>query len=63
MEEIKGDHLKTMSYMIACEKIESLIFTLEQTLSFMVEYGIESDEEIKKALVPLLDSFKEWAEK
>jgi len=57
-----GEDLNTMTYMMAAEKMGNLIFTMENTLDFLVEYHVKPDEEVKKALNPLLDKMKRWLE-
>lgn len=52
--------LDTITYMMAAEKMENLLFTLEATINFMEEYKINPDEEVKKCLNPLLDRMKQW---
>jgi len=54
-EEI--DHLK---YFMASEKTLNLIFTIEHLLEFMEEYKITADDEVKKALKPLLEKLNSW---
>jgi hypothetical protein len=51
-----------MSYMMAAEKMINLIFTIENTLIFMQEYEIKPDDEVKKALKPLLINLENWLE-
>jgi hypothetical protein len=55
-----GDDLDTMTYMMAAEKMINLIFTIEQTMAFMDEYKVKCDEEVKKALEPLIKQMSEW---
>ena len=55
-----GEDLDTMTYMIAAEKMSNLIFTAEQTMQFMVEYNVKPDEEVKKALNPIIEQIKKW---
>jgi hypothetical protein len=52
--------LETMTYMMAAEKMGNLIFTMENTLEFLIEYQVKPDEEVKKALIPLVEKFKKW---
>lgn len=52
--------IDTMTYMMAAEKMENLIFTIEATIGFLVEYKVKPDEEVVKALEPLLDKMKTW---
>lgn len=55
-----GEDLDTMTYMIAAEKIGNLLHTMEQTMQFMTEYQVKPDEEVKKALVPMIEVMKKW---
>lgn len=56
------NEIETMTYMLAAEKMGNLIFTLENTIEFMVEYKVKPDEEVIKYLTPLLDQMKKWVE-
>ncbi len=56
------DELKTMTYMMANEKIVNLLFTVEQTMQFMLEYDVKPDEEVKKALIPMIETMRKWLE-
>lgn len=49
-----------MIYVMASEKMINMIFTIEQTLNFLSEYKVEPDEEVKKALMPIIDEIKKW---
>lgn len=55
-----GEDLDTMTYMIAAEKMSNLLFTLEQTMEFMLEYKVKPDEEVKKALNPMIEIIRNW---
>jgi hypothetical protein len=48
------------AYMMAAEKIGNLLFDLEQTIAFLEEYKIEPDEEVRKALTPLINKISQW---
>lgn len=50
-------------YMMAAEKMSNMLFTIEQTMDFMEEYKIKPDDEVKKALTPLLIKLHEWVKK
>lgn len=52
-----GDSLK---YFMASEKVLNMIFTVEQAMEFFTEYNIEADDEVKKALTPILEQLKKW---
>jgi len=47
-------------YYIASEKVQNLIFTIEQMMEYMQEYNIKPDEEVKKVLIPTIDAVKRW---
>lgn len=49
-----------MKYYIAAEKTCNMIFTIEQTLEFMKEYCVKPDDEVKKALIPMVEDLKSW---
>lgn len=55
--------LDTVTYMMAAEKIVNLIFTLENTMEFLSEYGVKADEEVKKVLTPLIKQLEGWTAK
>ncbi len=55
-----GEDLDTMIYMTAAEKMGNLLHTMESTMSFMLEYKVEPDEEVKKALNPMIDLMSKW---
>jgi len=58
-----GDDLDTAVYMMACEKMINLLFVMENTLEFLSEYQVKADEEVKKALVPLIKQLNDWSAK
>lgn len=49
-------------YMMAAEKMVSMISIIDQTMEFMEEYKVKPDEEVKKALKPLVERMKKWVE-
>lgn len=53
--------IDNFAYMMAAEKMVSLLMLMEQTFMFIEEYKIEADEEVTKALNPMLDKLKNWA--
>lgn len=55
-----GEDIDALAYMMAAEKMVNLLFTLEKTLEFLEEYKIQPDEEVKKALIPIIDQMKKW---
>jgi hypothetical protein len=58
-----GEDLDTMTYMMAAEKMVNLLFVLEQTMEFMEEYKVKPDEEVKKALMPMIKQLQDWTAK
>jgi hypothetical protein len=58
-----GEDLDTAVYMMACEKMINLLFVMENTLEFLTEYKVKPDEEVKKALVPLIKQLNDWSAK
>jgi hypothetical protein len=54
------NEIETMTYMMAAEKMQNMIFTIEATLGFLVEYKVKPDEEVIKCLSPLIDQMKNW---
>jgi hypothetical protein len=48
------------AYMMAAEKVIAMISTIDNTLEFFEEYGIKPDEEVKKALNPIIERMKTW---
>ncbi len=57
-----GFDLEEMTYLMAAEKMVNMLFAMEQTLEFMIEHKIKPDNEVKKALIPILDQMKKWVE-
>lgn len=55
-----GEDLDTMTYMIAAEKMGNLLHTIESTMSFMLEYNVKPDDEVKKALNPMIEVIRNW---
>ena len=53
----------TFTYMMAAEKMINMLFTIEKTMEFMEEYKVKPDEEVKKALIPMIDDMRKWIEK
>lgn len=52
----------TFAYMMAAEKMISMICLIEQTMEFMEEYKIIPDNEVKKYLNPLIHKMNTWLE-
>lgn len=50
-------------YVMAAEKMVSMISVIDQTMEFMVEYGVNPDDEVKKELIPLIERMKKWISK
>ena len=57
-----SQEVNKLIYTIAAEKLTSLIYLIEQTMEFMNEYQIDSDEEVEKSLIPLIEKMKKWIE-
>lgn len=47
-------------YVMANEKMVSLLTSIDHTLEFMIEYGIEPDDIVKKELKQRIDNFNKW---
>ena len=45
------------------EKMLNLLFTMENTLEFLQEYKVKPDEEVKKALMPMIKQLSDWSAK
>ncbi len=56
-----SNEIETMTYMIAAEKMSNLLFTIENTFEFLEEYKVKPDEAVKRALLPLIEQMKKWA--
>lgn len=52
--------IDTFVYMMANEKMVSMLSVMDQTMEFMEEYKVKPDDEVKKALRPLLDKMTKW---
>ena len=50
-------------YVMAHEKMMNLLFTLEQTLAFFIDYEIKPDIEANKLLDPLVKQLQDWQKK
>ena len=48
------------AYMMAAEKMVSMLCLMEQTINFMEEYSIKPDEQVKMALNPMIDQLRKW---
>jgi molecular chaperone DnaK (HSP70) len=57
-----ANEMDTFVYMMAAEKMVSMISMIDQTMEFMEEYKVKPDEEVKKALKPLIEQMKKWIE-
>lgn len=58
---MEKNEIEVFAYMMACEKMVSLIDMIEQTTEFLDEYKIKPDEAVKKTLLPLLEKLAKWA--
>ncbi len=47
-------------YMMANEKMVCMLQTIENTLEFMEEYKVKPDDEVKKALIPIIERLNIW---
>lgn len=52
-----------MKYYMAAEKTMNMIYTIENALEYMDEFEIKPDENVKLALVPIIDKLKKWTDK
>lgn len=52
--------IDTFVYMMAAEKMVNLLFCMEITMNFMDEYQVKPDDEVKKALLPLIERINKW---
>jgi hypothetical protein len=48
------------AYMMAAEKMTTLVSMMEITLNFMDEYDLKPDDEVSKIMTPLLKRFDSW---
>jgi hypothetical protein len=48
------------AYMMAAEKMVSMLQTIENTMEFLEEYNIKPDDEVKKALKPVIEQMRKW---
>ncbi len=54
--------IDTFVYMMAAEKMVSMISLIDQTFEFLEEYKVKPDEEVKKALLPLIERMRKWTD-
>lgn len=47
-------------YMMANEKLVSMIATVDQTMEFLSEYKVKPDDEVRKAMLPLIKQMTDW---
>ncbi len=50
----------TIMYMMAAEKMTTMLMSIEQTLKFMQDSGIKPDEQVKIELEPLIGKLRSW---
>lgn len=55
------EEIDVFVYMMANEKMVAMLSVMEQTLEFCDEYKVKADDEVKKALLPLLQRWEKWA--
>lgn len=51
---------EVFAYMMAAEKMVNMLSVMEQNIEFYEEYKVKPDEEVKKALIPLLQKWEKW---
>ena len=56
------EEIDAFVYMMAAEKLTTLLSLMDQTMEFMDEYKIKPDDEVRKELKPILDRMKKWTE-
>lgn len=54
--------IDTFVYMMASEKMVSMLSLIDQTFEFLEEYKVNPDEEVKKALLPLIERMRKWTD-
>lgn len=55
-----SEDLDTMTYMMAAEKMINMLFTIENTFQFLDEYKVKPDDEVVKALEPMIERMSKW---
>jgi hypothetical protein len=50
------------AYILAADKLVSLIQLIDQTMDFMQEYKIKPDGAVKTALAPMCEKINDWLE-
>lgn len=58
-----NSEIDAMKYYMAAEKTMNMIYTIENALEYMDEFEIKPDENVKLALVPIIDKLKKWTDK
>lgn len=54
------EEIDVFAYMMANEKMVGMLSVIDQTMTFMQEYAIKPDDEVKKALKPMIDQLSKW---
>jgi hypothetical protein len=54
------EEIDVFAYMMANEKMVGMLSVIDQTMTFMHEYSIKPDDEVKKALKPMIDQLSKW---
>jgi len=52
--------LDVFVYMMANEKLVAMMSVIEQNLEFFNEYGVKPDDEVRKAMLPLIKQLSDW---
>ena len=51
---------ETMKYFMAAEKVGNLLHCMGMTIEFIEEFKIKPDDEVRKAVIPLLENLTKW---
>lgn len=54
------EELDPFIYVMANEKMICLLSLMDQTLEFMIDYGVDADDAVKKELKQRIDNFNKW---
>ncbi len=52
--------LDCFTYMMANEKVVSMLSQIQMTMEFMEDYKVKPDEEVRKAMIPAIKSLQDW---
>lgn len=56
------EQIDVFVYMMANEKLVSMLSTIDQVMQFMAEYAVKPDEEVKKEMQKAIDQMRKWIE-